>query len=80
MVSIGNGVPLSSMRLILSFNSIMAGLTLWLCLFSLAQLVFKWLHFVKLSDPLIVLVLDWIGQRLLSQATLVLIHYVFVSE
>lgn len=56
----------------------MAGLTLWPRLFSLAQIVFKWLHFVKLSAPLIALVSGWTGQRLLSQATLVLIHYVCV--
>lgn len=57
----------------------MAGLTLWPRLFSPAPIVFKWLHFVKLSAPLIALVLGPTGQRLLSQATLVLIHCVHVS-
>lgn len=79
MVSIGYRVHLSRLWSILSFNSLMAGLTLWPRLFPPAPIVFKWLHFVKLSAPLIALVLGPTGQRLLSQATLVLIHCVHVS-
>lgn len=56
MVSIGDGVHLSRLRSILSFNSLMAALTLWPRIFSSAQIVFKWLHFVKLLAPLIALV------------------------
>lgn len=67
-VSSGNRAHLSSQWSILSFNSLMAGLTLWPCLFSSAQIVFKWLHFAEHLAPLIALVSARAGQRLLSQA------------
>lgn len=52
----------------------MAALTLWPCPSSPAQIVFKWLQFAKLSAPLIALVSDRAGERLLLQPALVLIY------